>query len=87
MKILAKFAVAFSLSKMFRTVHKPVKLYLQRVETRSDFSVIDDDAFRAGMGELALVLGAFAGAAHKLAADLDFEPFGVPEIALDNALN
>jgi len=38
------------------------------------------------MGELALVLGAFAGAAHKLAANLDFEPFGVPEIALDNAL-
>lgn len=30
------------------------------------------------MGELALVLGAFAGAAHKLAADLDFEPLGVP---------
>ena len=38
------------------------------------------------MGELALVLGAFTGRAHELAADLDFEPFRVPEIALDNAL-
>jgi hypothetical protein len=88
MKILAKFAVAFSLSvKKCSGVHKPAKQYLQRVETRSDFSIIDDDAFGARMGELALVLGAFAGAAHKLAADLDFEPLGVPEIALDNALN
>ena len=85
MEIFAKFAVTFSLQKNF-WLYKFGVQYLQGIETSCDFSIIDDDAFGGRMGELALVLGAFAGAAHKLAANLDFEPFGVPEIALDNAL-